>query len=95
MTNHIYPADCKVCGKTLTETEAEVGTTCEHCKSDITQRKENKQMFKLGDPWEGLSEAASIMSDEDFKKYAMDNFEWKGPSNGKETSGRYPWGEEV
>ena len=40
--------------------------------------EENKQKFDLGEPWNKLSEAASTMSAEDFKKYAMDNFEWKG-----------------
>ena len=35
--------------------------------------------FDLGDPWDGLSEAACTMSAEDFKKYAMENFEWEGP----------------
>ena len=39
--------------------------------------EDNKQMFDLGEPWEGLSEAASTMSAEEFEKYAMDNFEWK------------------
>lgn len=36
-----------------------------------------EQRFDLGDPWEDLSKAASTMSAEEFKKYAMDNFEWK------------------
>lgn len=40
--------------------------------------EEKKQQFDLGEPWDELSEAASTMSAEDFKKYAMDNFEWKG-----------------
>ena len=39
---------------------------------------EIKLMFDIREPWEELSEAASTMSAEDFKKYAMDNFEWKG-----------------
>ena len=39
--------------------------------------EEKKQMFDLGELWEGLSEVASSMSAEDFEKYAMDNFEWK------------------
>ena len=39
--------------------------------------EEKKQKFDLGKPWEGLSDAASTMSAEDFEKYAMDNFEWK------------------
>lgn len=38
---------------------------------------EYKQTFDLGEPWEGLSEAACTMSAEDFKKHAMENFEWK------------------
>ena len=39
--------------------------------------EENKQMFDLGEPWEGLSDAASTMSAEDFEKYVMENYEWK------------------
>lgn len=36
-----------------------------------------KQTFDLGEPWGGLSEVACTMSAEEFKKYAMENFEWK------------------